>query len=427
MFSSFSTLNFILVLLLFLVLSQRVTSVSEEGDELLAYAFLGFATQEELEANPPWSEKHTFEDISVFVVVRPDNITGDREYIVRNETHSLWLYPQGFYLIGEEPERLEYVDVGNRELWKFFDEYDFNRRPPTAVWYIILGWFAMFLLCVGSSTVCLIVRRSRRHILKKRVLEDNDYDEIAANREFQILKSREREKWSALGVLFHLFYIIQGPHGLTEQREEKEKNLRGRFEKSLRLRYLYTLRHWVGEVIESAPVQSILLFLLLIDIILLMIEFTLEVFYPHTPGHHPPNWVETVELVIYILTVLILCTFELELFFLIFSFGLMFFSNPLYVMDLLVITTALLIEVIFREYITTVLSSLLTLMRLWRIGRIVQAVFLAAENRHNQTKERMRMLEGKLLHMHDKYRAVNQQRASDSMIGDHPASMEGFA
>lgn len=75
-------------------------------------------------------------------------------------------------------------------------------------------------------------------------------------------------------------------------------------------------RHKVGVIIESKPIQFIILGLLILDLFLLMTELGLEAHF----GRHPPHWVHEIELSIYYMTIAILSIFALELFGLFFAF-----------------------------------------------------------------------------------------------------------
>ena len=158
-------------------------------------------------------------------------------------------------------------------------------------------------------------------------------------------------------------------------------------------------RFKLGEFVDSSKVQTILFALLLIDIVILMTEIVLDLFFPSS-SESIPEAVHVIHLILYYSTIVILSIFELEHILLMISFGVLFFSHPLYVLDFLVITSALLIEVVFRNYFTSVLSSFFALLRLWRIGRIAQAVFEAEkknfDKRYKRVASRVKSLEERL-------------------------------
>eukprot|EP01120_Amphizonella_sp_Union-15-10_P013783 TRINITY_DN6495_c1_g1_i1.p1 TRINITY_DN6495_c1_g1~~TRINITY_DN6495_c1_g1_i1.p1 ORF type:complete len:133 (-),score=26.83 TRINITY_DN6495_c1_g1_i1:74-472(-) len=96
--------------------------------------------------------------------------------------------------------------------------------------------------------------------------------------------------------------------------------------------------------------------------------------------------------VFHILSVAILCIFEFEILLLFFALGRKFFSKFMYVLDLIVVTISLVIDILLSE----VLSSLLILFRLWRLLRIVHGVYASIEE-STKDKERERRVHVDLL------------------------------
>lgn len=66
------------------------------------------------------------------------------------------------------------------------------------------------------------------------------------------------------------------------------------------------------------------------------------------------------------ISIVILGIFALEIVGLLFAFSWKFFKHPLYVSDLVIIVSALILEIVLKEE----LSSLLVITRVWRLIRI---------------------------------------------------------
>lgn len=93
-----------------------------------------------------------------------------------------------------------------------------------------------------------------------------------------------------------------------------------------------------------------------------------------------------------------LCIFELELLLLFFAFTWKFFFHPMYVIDFVFVTGAIILEIIFRD---TLMSVIPTFLRMWRIIRIAQTVALAEseffQKESHEYKEKLHKLEAKLM------------------------------
>lgn len=116
--------------------------------------------------------------------------------------------------------------------------------------------------------------------------------------------------------------------------------------------------------VESNPVQYLIILLLVVDIALLATELTIEAALGHPTN--PPEWLAILEEVIFGITLVILVTFEVELLILIFVYTWRFFCNCFYVSDFIVVTAAIVLEIVFKNE----LVQFLALLRLWRVLRI---------------------------------------------------------
>uniref|UniRef100_A0A7S4IEM6 Voltage-gated hydrogen channel 1 n=1 Tax=Odontella aurita TaxID=265563 RepID=A0A7S4IEM6_9STRA len=95
--------------------------------------------------------------------------------------------------------------------------------------------------------------------------------------------------------------------------------------------------------------------------------------YPAACDEHKHHAVHTAHTALFWMTVIILCTFLLELSIMIVCLGGAFFTKPFYVLDLFVVSLSLAFELTFKYVDQSQLASiagLLILARLWRFARI---------------------------------------------------------
>ncbi|GAM21252.1 hypothetical protein SAMD00019534_044270 [Acytostelium subglobosum LB1] len=140
-------------------------------------------------------------------------------------------------------------------------------------------------------------------------------------------------------------------------------------------------RYKLGEFLESSTVQTAIVILTLLDLVITITEIFLEEAYKKCNDHHPPHSVEAAENVFKYMTIALLSIFALEILLLLVSFGRDFFYHPLYVLDGVVITVSLVVEIVFRERV----ASMLVVFRLWRMVRIGHAVAFSVES-HEENK-----------------------------------------
>eukprot|EP01120_Amphizonella_sp_Union-15-10_P013083 TRINITY_DN6013_c0_g1_i1.p1 TRINITY_DN6013_c0_g1~~TRINITY_DN6013_c0_g1_i1.p1 ORF type:complete len:221 (-),score=27.64 TRINITY_DN6013_c0_g1_i1:75-737(-) len=143
-------------------------------------------------------------------------------------------------------------------------------------------------------------------------------------------------------------------------------------------------RRNIAELIESHKVQIGLLVLLLFDVAIVIAELILESTHQCVaiPGEfekyrieYPAHWMDYLSEVFHILSIAILCVFALELLLLLFALGFAFFRKLLYVLDIIVVSVSLVIDILLSD----ALSSLIILFRLWRLLRIVHGIYASIE------------------------------------------------
>eukprot|EP01080_Neovahlkampfia_damariscottae_P005566 gene5566-9384_t len=127
----------------------------------------------------------------------------------------------------------------------------------------------------------------------------------------------------------------------------------------------------IAKFIESKYVQFFLIFLLCLDVSFLMLEFIFDEAYR---GTVIPHSFEIIENVLKMSTLIILVIFEIEMFCLIFAYTWRFFFHPFYVLDLLVVTAAIILEVVLRSIVVALVPSV---FRVWRFFRALEAISLA--------------------------------------------------
>jgi len=140
-------------------------------------------------------------------------------------------------------------------------------------------------------------------------------------------------------------------------------------------------RYKLGAFIESHKVQLFIVALIILDLVITIVEMFLEETYKCKEHHEIPHAVEEAEDVFRIITLVLLGIFEVEIILLIIAFGIDFFKHPLYVLDGVIITTSIVIDVVFRDSA----SNLLIIFRLWRIVRVGHGIAVSVET-HDREK-----------------------------------------
>ncbi|EFA75681.1 hypothetical protein PPL_10943 [Heterostelium album PN500] len=141
-------------------------------------------------------------------------------------------------------------------------------------------------------------------------------------------------------------------------------------------------RYKLGHFIESNKVQTFIVSLIILDLIIAIIEMFLEESFKKCKDEHEiPHAVERTESVLRVITLVILGIFEIEIIALMLAFGRDFFFHPFYVLDLVVITTSIVVDVVFRDNA----GALLVIFRLWRVVRIGHGIAMSVED-HDERK-----------------------------------------
>ncbi|KAF2071235.1 hypothetical protein CYY_007452 [Polysphondylium violaceum] len=202
-------------------------------------------------------------------------------------------------------------------------------------------------------------------------------------------------------------------------------------------------RYKLGAFIESHRVQYFIVALIILDLIITIVEMFLEETYKCKEHHEIPHAVERAEDVFKIVTLVLLGIFELEIVLLIIAFGVDFFKHPLYVLDGIIITTSIVIDVVFRD----AASNLLIIFRLWRIVRVAHGVMVSVEShdkekykhlKHHFKQSKIRWKETEMENMELKRRlgipldekieyTIPPQLTSDSMLTNPSYSSPTFS
>lgn len=119
--------------------------------------------------------------------------------------------------------------------------------------------------------------------------------------------------------------------------------------------------------------------LLVFDVILVISELALEA----ENGNEHNETLVVVEEIISYTSLSILCFFGLEQLLLMFAIDIEYFKNPWYIVDLIVISVSLSVELVFHQ----ILAELLVVFRLWRIVRIIHGILGSMHETHQKEKE----------------------------------------
>jgi len=157
------------------------------------------------------------------------------------------------------------------------------------------------------------------------------------------------------------------------------------------------------EIVESRLVQTALIFLLILDIVIVIAKVVLETnrackLDPSVPFNSTAT-PEELQFVydftkplyknvtngLQIMSIVILCIFGIELVVLIFCYGLSFFKKALYVLDLIVVTISLILDLALNMGIV---GSLLVIFRAWRLLRIARGVYMSVGEQKKAKRKR---------------------------------------
>eukprot|EP01018_Ginkgo_biloba_P022726 Gb_08704 [translate_table: standard] len=141
-------------------------------------------------------------------------------------------------------------------------------------------------------------------------------------------------------------------------------------------------RNRLGEFLESTPVHLATLILLLVDLLATAVDILKTL---HNKSHDLNNCTALLESCqcvshfekskslefLYWIGIVILCLLLLNVGGLLVAFGTSFFRHPGYILDLLVLTTALCLEI----FLDAETAGLLVILTLWRIVRVAHGIF----------------------------------------------------
>jgi len=137
-------------------------------------------------------------------------------------------------------------------------------------------------------------------------------------------------------------------------------------------------RRRLGHFSEGHLIQTLGAVLVALDLITVVSELFIEEHWKKcNDAQHIPHGVEIAEEVLTTTSLVILFVLAFEVFLLLVAFGLSFFRHPLYILDLVVISTSILFEFEFRDTV----GGLLVIFRLWRIVRIIHSVAIMQEEK----------------------------------------------
>jgi len=150
---------------------------------------------------------------------------------------------------------------------------------------------------------------------------------------------------------------------------------------------------WLASKIESKPVHIIVVTLVLLDLLIILTDLSLQSFYPME--EEAPDAVHTAEKALAWTSVTILSIFTLEQFVKLAVFGPRYFLKVWHAIDAFVIITSLILEILLRGPSREV-ASLLIIFRLWRLVRIMHALAEEITIEHEESSKHHHKLEEKM-------------------------------
>ncbi len=146
------------------------------------------------------------------------------------------------------------------------------------------------------------------------------------------------------------------------------------------MHWFHKFQRLLADVLEGHQAQVIVIFLLLVDVVITGIEIIVE---QHSSSGHHSHALHVFHKVLFYMTVSILSIFVIEITLKIVAFGWRFFTKLLFVFDLIVVVTSLVLEIIFgiRE---SVVVGMLLMLRLWRVIRVAYTLAYTAQLRSDE-------------------------------------------
>jgi len=135
---------------------------------------------------------------------------------------------------------------------------------------------------------------------------------------------------------------------------------------------------------------------------------------------YPNHRLEHAEHVLHWFSFAIVVTFAVEIFFLIIAYGFAFFTKPLYVLDFVVVTVTIAVDIVAGQLGEVVGSLVLLILRMWRLVRIIHGTFLAAEERLKHAEEEWEQekfrLEAEIRTQKDEIRTLRSQKSGSTNL-----------
>jgi hypothetical protein len=123
--------------------------------------------------------------------------------------------------------------------------------------------------------------------------------------------------------------------------------------------------------------------LLLLDVIVLIGDLLIESHCELQPDH----WLHHVATALYWTSIGILCIFLIELFLLIACLEYRFFTHFWYDVDLVVVLTALVMELLYKHTVALYIEFIV-ILRLWRVLRIFHGMYATHQKTLEQEREK---------------------------------------
>eukprot|EP01025_Chloroclados_australasicus_P037869 TRINITY_DN3871_c3_g1_i1.p1 TRINITY_DN3871_c3_g1~~TRINITY_DN3871_c3_g1_i1.p1 ORF type:complete len:245 (-),score=27.89 TRINITY_DN3871_c3_g1_i1:310-1044(-) len=209
-----------------------------------------------------------------------------------------------------------------------------------------------------------------------------------------------------------------GGHGTGHHDEEEEEHVIKLADPNIGVNYSwnYLLRNQMRTFFETKVFHIIVVVLVLIDLVIVM--FDLIVALAHCGEEHPNHTLEEVAHVFHYVSIGILCVFVVENLLQLYAFGLKFFTKSiLHVVDFVVIVVSLILDITITDDSLGEVSSLLVIVRLWRLARIIHATehitAFEKESEHDNINQKLERLQQQLETERQKVRQLQR------LLGEH--------
>lgn len=147
----------------------------------------------------------------------------------------------------------------------------------------------------------------------------------------------------------------------------------------------HTIRQRLEVVIHSHKFQVLIIVLVIFDILLVLAELLFDLEIVQLEKKHQ----ETVPEVLHYCSIFILSLFIIEIMLRLFVMRLSFFTHKLEVFDALIVIVSFVLDVVFRNRQDAASGvGLLVILRLWRIGRIINGIVLSVKRQAEKRIEK---------------------------------------